>query len=186
MAAKRLIAAGVGAGLLLGGVTGISVTLPTLASAQDTTTTVPVEQAGPKGGPFTGVLEDLVANGTITQAQADAIIAAGGAAHAERLANRPEGEMGRPGMHGPGRGGPGRGGMPLEAAAEAIGITVDELRTGLRSGQSLAALAEANGVSTDSLIDALTNEARTRITDMVNRTPGDRMGDDAPVEEGGA
>lgn len=193
MAAKRLIAAGVGAGLLLGGVTGVAVTLPTLASAQDTTTTVPVEQAGPKGGPFTGVLEDLVANGTITQAQADAIIAAGEAAHAERHANRPEGamgrpegEMGRPGMHGPGRGGPGRGGMPLEAAAEAIGITVDELRTGLQSGQSLAAIAEANGVSTDSLIDALTNEARTRITDMVNRTPGDRMGDDAPVEEGGA
>jgi hypothetical protein len=195
MAAKRIIAAGVGAGLLLGGVTGLAVTVPNLASAQDdATTTVPAEGARPKAGPFSGVLDGLVANGTITQEQADAIVGAGEAAHAERRANRaeggmgrPEGGMGRPEMRGPGRpGGPGRGGMPLESAAEAIGITVEELRTGLQSGQSLAAIAEANGVSADTLIEELTNDARTRITDMVNRTPGERPAADAPMEEGGA
>jgi hypothetical protein len=185
----------VGAGLLLGGVTGLAVTVPNLASAQDdATTTVPAEGARSKAGPFSGVLDGLVANGTITQEQADAIVGAGEAAHAERHANRaeggmgrPEGGMGRPEMRGPGRpGGPGRGGMPLESAAEAIGITVEELRTGLQSGQSLAAIAEANGVSADTLIEELTNDARTRITDMVNRTPGERPAADAPMEEGGA
>jgi hypothetical protein len=195
MAGKRIIAAGVGAGLLLGGVTGLAVTVPNLASAQDdATTTVPAEGARSKAGPFSGVLDGLVANGTITQEQADAIVGAGEAAHAERHANRaeggmgrPEGGMGRPEMRGPGRpGGPGRGGMPLESAAEAIGITVEELRTGLQSGQSLAAIAEANGVSADTLIEELTNDARTRITDMVNRTPGERPAADAPMEEGGA
>jgi hypothetical protein len=202
MAGKRIIAAGVGAGLLLGGVTGLAVTVPNLASAQDdATTTVPAEGARSKAGPFSGVLDGLVANGTITQEQADAIVGAGEAARAERHANRaeggmgrveggmgrPEGGMGRPEMRGPGRpGGPGRGGMPLESAAEAIGITVEELRTGLQSGQSLAAIAEANGVSADTLIEELTNDARTRITDMVNRTPGERPAADAPMEEGGA
>ena len=195
MAGKRIIAAGVGAGLLLGGVTGLAVTVPNLASAQDdATTTVPAEGARSKAGPFSGVLDGLVTNGTITQEQADAIVGAGEAAHAERHANRaeggmgrPEGGMGRPEMRGPGRpGGPGRGGMPLENAAEAIGITVEELRTGLQSGQSLAAIAEANGVSADTLIEELTNDARTRITDMVNRTPGERPAADAPMEEGGA
>ena len=195
MAGKRIIAAGVGAGLLLGGVTGLAVTVPNLASAQDdATTTVPAEGARPKAGPFSGVLDGLVANGTITQEQADAIVGAGEAAHAERHANRAEGGMGRaeggmgrPEMRGPGRpGGPGRGGMPLESAAEAIGITVEELRTGLQSGQSLAVIAEANGVSADTLIEELTNDARTRITDMVNRTPGERPAADAPMEEGGA
>jgi hypothetical protein len=202
MAGKRIIAAGVGAGLLLGGVTGLAVTVPNLASAQDdATTTVPAEGARPKAGPFSGVLDGLVTNGTITQEQADAIVGAGEAARAERHANRaeggmgrveggmgrPEGGMGRPEMRGPGRpGGPGRGGMPLESAAEAIGITVEELRTGLQSGQSLAAIAEANGVSADTLIEELTNDARTRITDMVNRTPGERPAADAPMEEGGA
>jgi hypothetical protein len=202
MAGKRIIAAGVGAGLLLGGVTGLAVTVPNLASAQDdATTTVPAEGARPKAGPFSGVLDGLVTNGTITQEQADAIVGAGEAARAERHANRaeggmgrveggmgrPEGGMGRPEMRGPGRpGGPGRGGMPLENAAEAIGITVEELRTGLQSGQSLAVIAEANGVSADTLIEELTNDARTRITDMVNRTPGERPAADAPMEEGGA
>jgi hypothetical protein len=202
MAGKRIIAAGVGAGLLLGGVTGLAVTVPNLASAQDdATTTVPAEGARPKAGPFSGVLDGLVTNGTITQEQADAIVGAGEAARAERHANRAEGGMGRveggmgrveggmgrPEMRGPGRpGGPGRGGMPLENAAEAIGITVEELRTGLQSGQSLAVIAEANGVSADTLIEELTNDARTRITDMVNRTPGERPAADAPMEEGGA
>jgi hypothetical protein len=178
------------------------VTVPNLASAQDdATTTVPAEGARSKAGPFSGVLDGLVANGTITQEQADAIVGAGEAARAERHANRaeggmgrveggmgrPEGGMGRPEMRGPGRpGGPGRGGMPLENAAEAIGITVEELRTGLQSGQSLAVIAEANGVSADTLIEELTNDARTRITDMVNRTPGERPAADAPMEEGGA
>jgi hypothetical protein len=76
--------------------------------------------------------------------------------------------------HGAGRHA-GRGGPGLEAAAAAIGIPADDLRTQLRSGQSIAAVAEANGVDVNVVIDAMTAEARTRITDMVNRVPGEHM-----------
>ena len=56
-----------------------------------------------------------------------------------------------------------RGGCGLEAAAEAIGITEDELRTELDAGQSIADVAEANGVSADVVVDALVDAAEERI-----------------------
>jgi uncharacterized protein YidB (DUF937 family) len=39
----------------------------------------------------------------------------------------------------------------LESVAELLGITVDELREGLRDGSTMAEMAEANGVSTEEL-----------------------------------
>ena len=181
MASKRLVAAGVGAGLLLGGASGLALTLPTGAFAQDDTpapTEAPAE--GMRGGPMSGILDELVANGTITQEQADAIV---GAAEARR-GERPGGERGmrgpggERGMRGPGgeRGmrGAGGPGASLDTAAEVIGISVEDLRTQLRDGQSLAAIAEANGVGTDALVDALTEDARGRITEMVQRVPGEK------------
>jgi hypothetical protein len=66
---------------------------------------------------------------------------------------------------GPGR--PGHGprflGARLEAAAEAIGITADELRTALEDGSTIAEVAEANGVDVQTVIDALVAEATARI-----------------------
>ena len=180
---KRLIATGVGAGLLLGGASGLALTLPTGAfaldeaapdeAAPDNPPTAEAPHGGRRGGPMAGVLDDLVANGTITQEQADAIV---GAAEARRQQGREDGEpgMGRGGAHGPGR--PGGRGASLETAAGAIGISVEDLRTQLRDGQSLAAIAEANGVSTEALVDALTAEARERITEMVQRVPGEGRG----------
>jgi len=189
MTSKRLIAAGVGAGLLLGGASGIALTLPTGAFAQDDTSAVEAPAEGRPGGPVVGVLDELVANGTITQEQADAIV---GAAEARR-AERGEGRGGRghgkgsPGMgerrSEPGGRGPGGPGASLEVAASTIGISLEDLRTQLRDGQSLAAIAEANGVSTDTLVDALTNETRARITEMVQRVPGERHGQ---TEHGGS
>jgi hypothetical protein len=68
---------------------------------------------------------------------------------------------------GPGRHGPGRGrhllGAGLDAAAEAIGITADELRTELEDGSTIAAVAEAHDVDVQTVIDALVAEATTRI-----------------------
>jgi len=178
---KRLIATGVGAGLLLGGASGLALTLPMAASAQDDTTTeAPAE--GTRGGPMSGILDELVANGTITQEQADAIVGAAEARRGERregrgpaMGERGMGERGDrgPGMRGPGMRGPG---ASLETAAGAIGISVEDLRTQLRDGQSLAAIAEANGVGTEALVDALTEDARARITEMVQRVPGERPG----------
>jgi hypothetical protein len=67
-----------------------------------------------------------------------------------------------PGRHGPG-GGRHRLGAGLDAAAEAIGITADELRSELEGGSTIAAVAEARGVDTQAVIDALVAEATARI-----------------------
>lgn len=146
MASKKIIATGLGVGMLVGGVAGFAVTLPTGAFAQDADT----------GAPSTEHWAEHRAEH-----------------RAEHGGGKGEHE-GMRGQRGPGSPG-GRGGMPLEAAANAIGITDEDLRAQLRDGQSLAAIAGANGVDTDTLIDAITAEARIRITDMVNRVPGERM-----------
>jgi hypothetical protein len=60
----------------------------------------------------------------------------------------------------------------LTSAAEAIGITAEELKTAIKGGQTIAQVAEANGKTVQSVIDALVAQATTdltqRITDMVN------------------
>lgn len=56
-----------------------------------------------------------------------------------------------------------RGPPPFaEAAAEALGLTTDELDTQLRSGKSLTEVASAQGVSLDSLQSALAADFATR------------------------
>lgn len=71
---------------------------------------------------------------------------------------------------GPGR--PGHGprflGARLDAAAEAIGITADELRTALEDGSTITEVAEANGVDVQTVIDALVAEATARIDAAVD------------------
>ena len=69
-----------------------------------------------------------------------------------------------------GRGGPGGfggRGPGLEAAADAIGISVDELRTALRDGSSLAEVAAANDVDVQTVIDALVAEATAHLDEAV-------------------
>ncbi len=55
----------------------------------------------------------------------------------------------------------------LGVAAEAIGISEDDLRAALEDGQSIAAVAETNGVDVQTVIDALVADATTRIDDAV-------------------
>lgn len=55
----------------------------------------------------------------------------------------------------------------IEAAAEVIGISVDELRASLESGQSLADIATANDVDPDDLVDALVESATERVEDKL-------------------
>ena len=207
MKQKRIAIAGMTAALLVGAGTGVVLNLPSGAGASGTsnvsaavtpaaddsgtdaadTATDAADDAGDhKPGQFLAdSLAALVADGTITQAQADAITAS-------IEANRPqggpgEGEHGRPGMGRPGQGGPGgrHGGRGpgLDAAATALGITTDELRTELQSGKSLAEVATAKGVSVQSVIDALVAEATTRITDMVNGVQPEAPAD-APATNG--
>lgn len=98
----------------------------------------------------------------------------------ERVTAMVNGEFpqGGPGGHGPGGHGP-RGGMHLDTAAEVLGLTVDELRTELQGGATLAEVAEAQNVEVDVLIDALVDDARERITAMVNGEQPSDVAEDA-------
>jgi len=83
---------------------------------------------------------------------------------------RGRGEGGGRGHGGPGFG---HGGVGLDVAAEALGMTEDELRTALEEdGTSIADVAEAKGVDVQKVIDALvkasTENIEERITEMVN------------------
>lgn len=107
-------------------------------------------------------LQGLVDKGTINATQADAV--------AQELATTMPGRPGMghdgPGMHGPGMHGPG-----LDAAAKALGTTVDKVAAGLQSGKSLADLAKAAGVDKQKVIDALVAEAKAHLAEEV--TEGD-------------
>jgi len=142
-------------------------TKPTNPPAADTT------GARPEPGTMLKArLQTLVDDGTLTSSQLDSVVTALEAA-------RPMGGGMAGGMGGQNHGGPGmggaRGGMRQEmltTAADAIGITADELKTAIKGGQTMAQVAEANGKSVQSVIDALVAQATTdltqRITDMVN------------------
>lgn len=65
-------------------------------------------------------------------------------------------------------------GEGLAAAAEAIGISEDELRTALEDGQSIAQVAEAEGVDVQTVIDALVANGTERLEEAIAELP-DRM-----------
>ena len=163
------LTAGAGAGLVLTGGSGG-------ASAQSSPTTTPDTTAPASGSNGSSgsapakpgvtarlqeILAPLVEKGTITQAQADAVIAA---IEAARPADGPHGGFGR-GPGGPG--GPGKG-FGLDEAAAALGMTTDELRTALAGGQSIADVAKAKGVDltkvTDALVAAYTKHEQDEVT----------------------
>lgn len=119
---------------------------------------------GPMGDPSTGMrsaLDDLVADGTITAAQADAVVEA-------LVANMPaRGDHG-PGGHGPGGpGGHGGPGMLFDTVAEVLGMTADEVHQGLEDGKSIADLAKAKGVAVTKVVDALVAEAKAHLAEEV-------------------
>ena len=147
---KRVAAVSLAAGLAGGAIAGIALTQPGVSGAQtDTTTATTAPSSNGQAPPdkstwIQDALAPLVANGTISQSQADAVSNAVEAA--------------KPEMHrGPGGpGGPGfRHGPELDAAAAAIGISTDDLRTALQSGQSLAQVAEAHGKTAQDVVDAV-------------------------------
>lgn len=138
---KKIISIGLGAGLAAGSFAGL-VAVPAISGAQSASSTAPAATPADQGRPdpttrFADTLKPLVDAGTITQSQADAVVAA-------LVANGP-----KDGMRG-GKGGPG-----LDVAAQALGMTTDELRTALDGGQTLAQVAESKGVSVQVLTDAL-------------------------------
>jgi len=144
------------------GLTGLAagvVVAPAVAVAQ-TSDTSTANAVGERVSRIADVLSGLVGDGSITQEQADEV--------ASTLAE----QMPRLGGHGPGggHGGPGgfgRFGGNLDAAAEVIGISEDELRTALEGGQSLAQVAEANDIERQALVDGLVAAASDHLDEEV-------------------
>lgn len=158
---KQLAAAGLTAGLAVGGIAGFAFTSGSSAvGAQDGTTTTTAPSAPKADKPdrsarIQETLKPLVDDGTITQAQADKVTDA-------LIAAQPEGGKGG----GP-RGGRGGFGIGLDAAATALGITADELKAELKDGTSIADVAKEKGVDLSKVTDALVAEATTRINEQV-------------------
>ncbi|MGZ4804834.1 MAG: hypothetical protein ACXV5U_00495 [Ilumatobacteraceae bacterium] len=169
------LVAGAGAGFVLemagsaGASSGAAVVMRAAAANATTDTTAPSGTTAPTDTTVPGtpaapttparpdqtaqlqkVLQPLIDDGTITQAQADKVIAA-------IVAARPSGPMGGRQIL------KGVGGFALDTVAKTLGITTDEVRTALKNGQSLADLAVSKGKTAQDVIDAIVTEATTKI-----------------------
>jgi hypothetical protein len=152
-----IVAAGAFTTALIGGVAlaGFQPFAGTDAATVGGPTASVTEKDRPKD-PLKDVLDGLVAKGTITRAQADAIIQALNDA-------RPSPKPGIPDLK------PGRPGIPsvmsfvgdlTKAASEYLGADLKTLTAELRAGKSLADIANATpGKSAQGLIDTLTAAA---------------------------
>jgi polyhydroxyalkanoate synthesis regulator phasin len=156
---KKLMAGGVAALALTTGSLGAAALLPLgVAGAQTdsgSTTTTPARPT--RSGHLDEALKALVTDGTLTQAQADAI-------KAKLDALRTSDPAGARGAHGErGKGGPAAGANP-EDIASALGITAEELRTQLQGGASLRSIA---GDKVAALTTLLTEKANARIDEQL-------------------
>lgn len=163
--------AGAGAGLILelsgnaGAASRTSVIAAVSDGTSDTTATTAADAADPadpaRPDPTTKlgeVLKPLVDDGTITQAQADKVIAA-------LVAARPLGGPfgGHRGPGGPGGFGGRIFGAGVDVVATTLGMTNDEVRTAIESGQTIADLAVSKGKTAQDVIDAVVTAATTKI-----------------------
>lgn len=169
---KKMVSAGLAAGLLAGTGAGLILQMSGSAGASGASVAAvnaagdPTDatDAGNDAGNDTAndtarpdqsarlqeVLKPLVDDGTLSQAQADTVV--------ETLAAA--GPMG--GGHG-GRGGA-RG---LGIVATTLGMTEAEVRDAISNGQTLAQLAEAKGSSGQALIDAILAELKAHLDEEV-------------------
>ncbi len=150
---KRSVAITAIAASTLGGVAaGAAFFTPVIAGAQDDV--VEAEQAAPERGErISEALQVLVDDGTLTEAQRDAVV--------ETLQNaRPDrGEFReRLGQRGP------RGAGEI---AEILGLEGSEMREALRNGSSIAELAEAQGIDSADVVDAIVARAEERLETAV-------------------
>jgi hypothetical protein len=138
----------------------------------------------------TAQLKTAVAAGTLTQAQADGLIANAKVTLPGHLQTRRV-----QGLPDHGRGGPGMGerrggaiiGQATTVAAKALGMTEAELRTELQAGKTIAALAQSKNVALSTVSDALLAEAKTRAAAAVTagtltQAQADAMLQQAPAQ----
>jgi hypothetical protein len=152
----KVIASLTASAVLGAGAYGIASISPAAAVDNPPTTAAPGAAAGTaRGGHGRGqfletVLDKLVTEGKITQAQADAIIAKRQELGAQR---------------------PGRAGQLVRGAAEiaakTIGITPGQLLDAVQSGKTVAEVAQDHGKTGQAVIDAIVAAANTRIDQAV-------------------
>ncbi len=186
---KKLITTGLLAGLVAGSGAGMILSSTGFAGASnsgvaavavaDDSTSTDAGTTDPGDRPdgsarLAEVLQPLVDDGTITADQLTAIVSTLEAA-------LPMGGSGRGmGPGGRGMGGRGMGREGLTAVADALGLTVDELRTSLQDGQTLADIAAAQGVEVQTVIDTLVVAAGEHLAEEV--TEGDMTQDEADAK----
>ena len=132
------------------------------AASNPSTTVVADQQAGPRAdrhGPQDGhgpqqvlkdVLDSLVKDGTLTQAQADKVTSSVETKVKEERAERDANQQAKRQEF-------------LTTAAKAIGVSTTDLETQLRSGTTLADVAKANNVDPNTVIVALVGDLNTKI-----------------------
>lgn len=160
---KKLIAT-IGIITSLGvGAFALNTVLPAGAVGSVTTQAAdPSSECGGRGAKFKGVLDKLVADGTITQAQEDAIIQA--------MKDELAGSDHKPGgPRGHGGGGPRHrvlDGM-FDVAANTFGVSVDDLKAALQAGQSVADVANAHSVDPAAVVTAIVDAGTAKIDQAV-------------------
>lgn len=129
-------------GTLLTGVAGVAAVTPASAAVGSPS----------RLSAFGNALKGLVADGTLTQAQADTV--------AKTLADK---------AHGPGLGrrGPEALRAGLDQAAQVLGLTRQELVVQLRGGKTLADVARTKSVPVTDLVNALVTNAKARLATAV-------------------
>jgi hypothetical protein len=183
----RKVAGGVTAAVLGSGVTAALLLGPNPTNAAPPTTSEVAgtdatdetddaatdSQSTERGDRLRELLQPLVDSGSLTEGEADAIVAELAAGlpsfTGPQIQVGPDIQVGPGGPVFPGhevRGG-GRGQFRIisaEVIAEAIGIDVETLRGELRNGATVAEVAEANGVDPQAVVDALVADYTERVT----------------------
>jgi hypothetical protein len=151
MISKQLVSAVVGSAAIGLGALAVGSVVP-VGALEDPPAEASSDEAGP-GRILGSALDALVEDGTLTQAQADAVRAE----VAERVGARPDG-------HGPRR----RViAASFETSAEVIGVEVDDLRRAVAAGQTVGEVATANGVDPQTVVDALVVAGESAVDEAV-------------------
>jgi len=140
-----------GVAVALGLILGATVFGPGSATAQESTTET-VADSDDRSERWREVLDPLVEDGTLTEAQADTV--------ADHLAITLPGHRGHFLGRGPGL-------ASFEAAADIIGIDTAELREALADGATLAEVAEDNGVDVETLVDGLVAALNEKVDELM-------------------
>jgi hypothetical protein len=154
---KRLVV-GAGSAVLVLALGAAALSQVNTGASESTTTTTGATAGEDRGAGGQRVnrlresLQELVTDGTLTEAQADAV-----ADHLAQLAaGRGHGPMASGDL-----------GINLDVAAEAIGIEPSALSDAIGNGQTIAEVAVANGSDADTVIDALVAAEQAELDELV-------------------